>query len=246
MRLRLVGKVSQEPTLLSLVRFAAEHVTGPHQCLVIDGWFSILVQGLLFIVTVATVVVKWLQENPRRSFYVFLLDCSKQLVGGAMIHIWNLIGAIWLDSQIDFGDQCTWYWLNVMVDTTLGVLVAYGLLQASMRVWKYDSGNYVGPDGELDYNRWLVQVGHWLLIVTMMKFICIMTIFVGRYPLNGAAEGVLLPLAKQEEAKLVVVMIVTPGVMNIFQFCVQDQFLKFQGSLEQLKEAQKGGGILFD
>lgn len=236
MLLRLVGEVSQEPALYGLFRLAAEHVTGPHQCVLFDGWFSILVQVLLFIVTIATVVAKWVQEFPRRSVYVFLLDCSKQMVGGAMIHICNLVGAIWLDAQIGFGDQCTWYWLNIMVDTTFGVLVAYCLLQVSMRTFQYESGQYVGSDGELDYRKWAVQAGHWLLVVFLMKLTCIATIFLGRYPLDAAAEGVLGGLAGKEETKLLVVMVVTPGVMSIFQFCAQDQFLKHQGPAEQ-----KGG-----
>jgi hypothetical protein len=223
------------PTGLALVRLAAEDLsghdlTGGHHCHVLDGAFAVVVQALLFVVTVATLAVKWMQERPRRALSVFLLDCSKQMVGAGACHIWNLVGAIWLDAHVDFGDQCTWYWLNIMVDTTFGVLVAFVLLQVSMLTFRYDSGHYLSHGGELDYAKWMVQCGHWVLVITGMKLVCVGTIFGLRFPLHSTAEWVLSPVQNNDHEKLLVVMVLTPGLMNLFQFVVQDHFLKWKGA----------------
>lgn len=223
------------PNALALVRLAAEDLsghdlTGGHHCHVLDGAFAVVVQALLFVVTVATLAVKWLQERPRRALSVFLLDCSKQMVGAGACHVWNLVGAIWLDAHVDFGDQCTWYWLNIMVDTTFGVLVAFLLLQVSMLAFRYDSGHYLSHAGELDYAKWMLQCGHWVLVITGMKLVCVATIFGLRFSLHSAAEWVLSPVQDNDHEKLLVVMVLTPGLMNLFQFVVQDHFLKWKGA----------------
>jgi len=41
------------------------------------------------------------------------------------------------------GDQCDWYWINIVVDTTLGVLVAYQFLKLSEYCFDYKSGWYL-------------------------------------------------------------------------------------------------------
>merc|ERR1719386_60136 len=63
-----------------------------------------------------------------RTFKEFSLDSSKQIFGAGWIHVLNLAFAEKLEENMDTGDQCEWYWVNIMVDTTLGVLVEYGLL----------------------------------------------------------------------------------------------------------------------
>ena len=44
-----------------------------------------------------------------------------------------------------------------MMDTTFGVVIDYFLLQVSMRIWIYDTGHYMTPEGTLDAGKWVVQ-----------------------------------------------------------------------------------------
>merc|ERR1711862_931519 len=59
----------------------------------------------------------------------FFLDASKQFAGAGWIHIMNLAFASALNSFMSSGDECEWYWINIMVDTTIGTGVAYVFLQ---------------------------------------------------------------------------------------------------------------------
>jgi len=211
------------------------------ECVVLDGLFAMLMQGLLFLVTVACLVIKWSQETPRRKFAIFVMDGSKQILGAGVMHCWNLVCAIYLDDVVDYGDQCTWYWLNIVVDTTFGCIVAYVFLQISMKIWNYDSGHYMLPDGTLDKGKWVVQVGHWCIIISFMKIVCVIVIYVGGRHLHAVAEFFLQNVKDSNKAKLLVVMIITPAVMNTFQFYVTDTFIKWKGEGQhETDEKDKG------
>ena len=62
-------------------------------------------------------------------------------------------------------DQCGWYWINIMIDTTVGVGIAYMFLKLTERVFGYESGNYgkgssTGIDWaeNPDYKTWFIQI----------------------------------------------------------------------------------------
>jgi len=59
---------------------------------------------------------------------VFCLDSSKQIAGAGWIHVANMFCAMILGKVAKRGDQCEWYWIEIMLDTTLGVAVEYYLL----------------------------------------------------------------------------------------------------------------------
>jgi hypothetical protein len=50
---------------------------------------------------------------------------SKQAAGQLLAHILNLTFAIIMNSSNANADECVWYFVNVFVDTTLGVLLYY-------------------------------------------------------------------------------------------------------------------------
>merc|ERR1712167_294135 len=85
-------------------------------------------------------------------------------------------------------EECTWYWLNIMIDTTFGVGVVYCFLQlATSFLQKYydadfKNGTY-GPKGtdwkeDPSYRMWFGQLLLWLCIVCSMKLIVVIIMYV--------------------------------------------------------------------
>lgn len=209
------------------------------QCHIFDGAFAIFVQVLLFAIVVCTLVLKWWFEQPRRRFGIFLLDSSKQIVGAGAIHVANMLCAMIFAAQLEHheGDECAWYWVNIMIDTTFGVLVCYLLLKITEMLFGYDSGHYgkgatsgINWEDNPDYKKWAAQICVWCCIVMTMKLIVVAIMAVAPEFWVSFANTCTQWL-EDDSQRLVFVMIVTPTVMNMFQFLVTDSFLKFKNKL---------------
>merc|ERR1719384_2515694 len=85
-------------------------------CSVIAGPFAILMQCVLFSVTVAVLVYKKRTEGGSRSWFEFGLDGSKQFAGAGWMHIASMLCAILFAKQLDGVDGCTWYAANIIID----------------------------------------------------------------------------------------------------------------------------------
>lgn len=212
----------------------------PPTCQILSGFFGYFVQGLLFGVCVGSLLLKWWLEVPRRRFLIFLLDSSKQIFGAGVIHVLNMVCAmIFSRFEAAKADECAWYWINIMIDTTFGVGVCWGLLKVTESLFGYDSGNYgkgskTGIDWESnpDYTTWAKQIAVWGVIVCLMK--CLVVVMMWALAAQWEALAVAAThWISDRNTRLIFVMVVTPTCMNIFQFWVQDSFLKFKKSLQR-------------
>merc|ERR1711957_605671 len=105
------------------------------------------------------------------------------------------------------GDECEWYWINIMVDTTFGTAVAYFLLKVAMVFIRkrmsehvaeeFKSGDYRGEDGIIDVQKYFKQLFLWLVIMSGMKCIMVIAMFLFSGPLVGFAGFVLAPFLSQ-------------------------------------------------
>jgi len=214
------------------------HTADAPTCTLIPGLFGILVQGLLFCVCVGILVFKKWREGPVRTWTTFLLDSSKQLIGAFWIHILNLLGSR-LFSDYD-GNECEWYWINIMLDTTIGVgieyLVLLGLTQAIARCCgqhsDLNSGQYRGPNGDVLPHKYLKQLAVWILVVTIMKGFMAVLMAAAHSLWISLASWFLQPVSGNSEVELVLIMIITPLLMNAFQFWVVDNIIKGDGDLQ--------------
>lgn len=209
------------------------------ECTILEGPQGKAVQGLLFLTCCLTLLYKFYRDSGGRSFSEFLMDSSKQLAGSGWIHVLNLVFAAQLEEQFDTlgGDQCDWYWINIVVDTTVGVFVNYSLLKAFTFIIKMlcpaeasscESGQYRKANGEMDYVAYLKQLGIWLGVVSIMKACMVQLMIVSAVTMLGLAQAVLAPF-QDPTMKLLVVMIFTPFCMNSFQFWVTDNFIRRKG-----------------
>jgi len=95
------------------------------RCGVVPGFFGVLVQGVLFSVGALTLFLKYYaherkkKHDHKRSCVGFVFDSSKQIAGSFLIHFMNLYLSVNLQGY--HTDECSWYWIEIMVDTTIGV-----------------------------------------------------------------------------------------------------------------------------
>jgi len=199
------------------------------------------VQGLLVACCVGVFALKRKKEEQKfgddaRTRAEFALDASKQFAAAGWLHILNLGFATGLNNMMSGGDECEWYWINILVDTTLGTAVSYVFLQianAFIRkrlhpevVADFRSGHYKAEDGQIQMSKYGKQLALWLLVVSSMKMTMVLFMFLFSGPLLAFAGVMLAPFLAQPWLKLLVVMIMFPLLMDGFQIWMVDNFLK--------------------
>jgi hypothetical protein len=143
-----------------------------------------------------------------------------------------------------------------LIDTTLGLVLAIlflGVLDrlANERDWVHlkHSGVYSGERGLL---TWTVQVIAWLVILTLVKVIIYLFMWLASEPLAWIGGILFAPLQFNIHLELVFVMILFPGVLNVIYFWIADGYLKAKKEhgeahenddtgLEDKKESLMGG-----
>merc|ERR1712136_58880 len=160
----------------------------------------------------------------------FCLDSSKQLIGAVWLHLLNLGFASLQVRLICKGDPCEWYWVNIMVDTTLGVVAEYFVMRGvsdaitgifvkrrwgeeQARSWA-ESGSYI-VNGRCNFGKYIKQALLWVLcIVTTMKLLMTIIIFFLSDVLLQLAHYALYFFMESKNVELVVVMILTPTIKH--------------------------------
>ena len=199
-----------------------------------EDTFTTFVQALLAAFALASLWVKRLQEKPRRKFLTWFLDVSKQAFGACYAHILNMvISAIIADNvQGDqaLDDECAWYAINYVIDTTLGLAITIVFLDWLEKLATYfnwtslkNSGVYVGRKG---FIHWAMQMFAWIIILTLVKVIICVIMWVTSAPLAYIGAILFAPLQSNIRFELLFVMIFFPGVLNIIYFWITDSYLK--------------------
>ncbi|KAJ9477371.1 Vacuolar membrane protein [Pseudozyma hubeiensis] len=92
------------------------------------GPFALFVQAIMGILVIGSLVYKRQREKPKRKWKIWALDISKQMLGQLFVHILNVI----LSDFVASGggeNPCSLYFLNILVDTTVGVFFIYVALK---------------------------------------------------------------------------------------------------------------------
>lgn len=193
-------------------------------------------QGFLGIICISSLLIKRWLEHPLRPWKVFWLDTTKQACSACLAHLMNLAIALVL-SGLEGDDECVWYFINIVIDCSVGVLIAYLLLKA-VDVYavqscpRIRSGYYISKDGTISLSAWALQLMVWCIIVSISKWLLVCVIALSRPALKVTGHLLLKPFEAFPSVELLVVMIAVPCVMNCFQFWVQDSFLKAEVDVE--------------
>ncbi|OAC98069.1 hypothetical protein MUCCIDRAFT_122803, partial [Mucor lusitanicus CBS 277.49] len=202
-------------------------------CKLLDS-FAIFVQLVLATLAFSTLIIKRQRESPQRPLQTWSFDVSKQIIGGGVIHTLNLVASHLFGKSLDGepeSNPCVWYFLNILVDTTLGVLIIWGVLSAVKfvarfyRLKGFQSGVYGDPPLVNQIKVWAKQLGVYVLALVTMKVVVV--ILFGLCPwLETFGEWVLGWTMGNYRLQVLFVMLVFPLVMNIVQFWVVDTIVK--------------------
>jgi len=207
--------------------------------------------AVLFAFVVIGLIIKKTRERSNRTWPDFILDSSKQMIGASWLHLLNILFSFALHS-LGGGDECTWYWLHITLDTTLGVYVNYQLHKLIYKIiipkWcsprmaaNFKSGDYGSP-GNIHWGKYFRQLFVWLFIVSVMKCTMVLIMIVAHIPLIAIASGILSPFDYNPQFKLIIVMVFTPLLMNTVQFWITDSFTKKKQVAATVVEVTKQGG----
>jgi len=204
----------------------------PEECHILSDCFGYAMQGLLASLCTAALLTKWYMEVPQRWFSVFLLDVSKQVIGALWYHLLNMVVATYLGENVGAdlkADECAWYFINFMVDTTVGLFFNVMFVKLSERLIGYESGEYWseedGHHSELDKGKWFYQMSIYLAIVTFSKM-CVLTVILAFLPFWADLGVAGTTWIEDVEKRLFFVMVAVPAVMDTLFFCVIDEVIK--------------------
>lgn len=212
------------------------------------GYFGWAVQAFLVLACFTALILKRCRERPQRLWTVFLLDVCKQALSAAFAHTMNLLIATLL-THLESSTQCVWYFVNITIDTSLGVLLCYLLVRlfevwATRKGWeRLRTGRYE-RSGSLDYLGWAAQVGIWTVILASVKWTLFLAIYLNADYLSVAGEALIGWMDGYPKVELAVVMILVPVVMNCAQFWVQDTFLKAKVEAQHPSDAHSSQNSL--
>jgi len=209
---------------------------------------GIILQTALALLSFGTLLVKRQKERPKRSWKIWLLDTSKQICSAGVAHTLNLILAIWLAKKEEeaSGDSCAWYFVTIIFDTTIGVLLSCMMLVGIERNFdrfqlnKLKSGNYfkMVPNLDpatcdekprlifIDIGAWIIQLLIWLVIELIAKMVLAGMQSILETPLTSLTGQLFSGLKSAPYLKLMIVTVITPIIGNSFQFWISDNFLK--------------------
>lgn len=206
--------------------------------------FTSLVQIFLALLALGSLYVKRMHEIPRRKFMTWWLDVSKQGVGACYSHVANMmvaaIVANYSRGNYELKDECAWYGINFLIDTSVGLyfsVLLLDLLTVSAIKYNWESCKKCGVyEGEHGMRHWSIQLVAWLAILTITKFILVFIIW-AFYPILARIGDFLFePLQQNIKFELIFVMIFFPGFCNFFYFWIADHYLK---AAPEYKEAHE-------
>ncbi|CCH45068.1 Vacuolar membrane protein [Wickerhamomyces ciferrii] len=209
------------------------------------GPVSILIQSLLGLIAVSSLLLKRSYEHPRRPWRVWFFDVSKQVFGALGIHLLNLTVSLLKSRRLllalsdnggdddgETGNQCDWYFLNLLMDTTIGVPILWFCLFFIYQVCEIlgikdiESGNYGKPPRIVPY---LKQLTIFFLAVVLMKGIIYLLLYIPIFIMY--ADWVLSWTDGFPNLQIFLVMLVFPTLLNCFQYYVIDNIIKFPTNL---------------
>ncbi|KAI9495296.1 vacuolar membrane protein-domain-containing protein [Zychaea mexicana] len=207
-------------------------------CKLLDS-FAILVQICLATTALLVLVYKRWRERPQRPVPVWALDVSKQFLGAGVIHFLNLAVSYLVGRPMNGPktNLCVWYFLNVLVDTTIGVGILWfwlhslqWILARYLHVRYIRSGEYGPPPLRRRLLPWARQTAVFIVSEALMK-LCVLGLFRLCPFLFNVGNWALRWTRGNHRYQVVFVMFIFPLVMNAVQFWIVDTIVKVNPAL---------------
>ncbi|KAF1945670.1 FK506-binding protein 2 precursor [Clathrospora elynae] len=219
------------------------------------GDFALIVQGALGLLAVSSLAIKRLRESPRRPIKIWFFDVSKQVFGSVLLHLANVLMSMLSSGKFDVaattnattlyagtnekGDQpnpCSFYLLNLAIDTTIGIPIlvlllkilhaAFALTPLANPPESIRSGNYGQPPRA---TWWLKQSIIYFLGLIGMK-LCVLALFAFLPWIAWIGDWALRWTEGNTALQIAFVMFIFPLIMNGIQYWIIDNFIKDGGN----------------
>ncbi|KAK7179528.1 hypothetical protein DPSP01_011963 [Paraphaeosphaeria sporulosa] len=229
------------------------------------GPYALIVQGALGLLAVSSLAYKRWRETPRRPLKIWFFDVSKQVFGSVLLHLANILMSMLSsgkfdvaantkatpqhagqDDKGDLPNPCSFYLLNLAIDTTIGIPILVLLLKVLHRAFlltpmanppeSIRSGNYGHPPRA---TWWLKQSVIYFLGLLGMK-LCVFFIFQLLPWIAWVGDWALRWTEGSETLQILFVMFIFPLIMNAMQYWIIDGFIKDPAGNDTNYEAAAG------
>ncbi|KAK3995470.1 vacuolar membrane protein-domain-containing protein [Cladorrhinum sp. PSN332] len=234
----------------------------PTECRLM-GSFAILVQLALGGLALMSLVYKRWRERPQRPVKIWFFDASKQVFGSVLVHGANVFMSLLTSGRFNITtidpasagagsvvrrgimmlagrdepyvpNPCSFYLLNLGIDTTLGIPVLIVIIRVTTVLVSYtpvgqpaesiQSGNYGNPP-----NAWWWFKQSIIYFVGLMGMkICVLVLFMTLPWLPKIGDWALGWTEGNEKLQIVFVMMLFPLIMNGLQYYIIDSYIKKQ------------------
>ncbi|QEU59901.1 hypothetical protein KDRO_C04250 [Kluyveromyces lactis] len=221
------------------------------------GPVSIAIQLLMAFLIICSLLLKRQSEHPKRTWVVWCYDVGKQIFGALSIHFLNVLISVLKGSDSfedaiifisraglklmtkndgsDSGDECDWFFLNLLLDTTVGIpilwccLTFYEYMLKAIGVENIESGNYFSKSEshsstakrEPLFSAFLKQLTVFIVGLASMKGCLFLILLYFENVAEWLANWVLGWSDPWPNLQVFLVMFVFPLLLNCFQcFCV--------------------------
>ncbi|KAL5332596.1 vacuolar membrane protein-domain-containing protein [Aspergillus crustosus] len=211
------------------------------------GPFSLIVQASLGMLALLSLVYKRWRERPQRPVKVWAFDASKQVFGSSMLHLLNLLMSMFSAGQFEITSEykpnpCSFYLLNLGIDTTLGIPILIFILHFLNSLARYtplanppesiESGNYGQPPR---VGWWFKQSIIYFICLLGMK-ICVFFLIQMVPVIVTVGDWALRWTEGNTAIQIIFVMLLFPVIMNAIQYYIIDIFIKKPLSNDQLDD----------
>uniref|UniRef100_A0A6P7FSB7 Store-operated calcium entry regulator STIMATE-like n=1 Tax=Diabrotica virgifera virgifera TaxID=50390 RepID=A0A6P7FSB7_DIAVI len=187
--------------------------------------FGLFLQILLACLAFTCLIAKRFCEprSERRSWLIWFYDTSKQGMGSMAIHLAN----VWLAGQYK-GDPCTWYLINFLLDSSLGLLIIFigiRLSQYLSRRKGWESINFGEYGKPPSANAWMIQCCLYVCLMLIVKGS--ITLFMQLNFWQNVKDFIMSPIPNAK-VEVAFVMLIIPFFVNMLMFWVTDNFLMYK------------------
>ncbi|KAL1924295.1 uncharacterized protein VTP21DRAFT_7330 [Calcarisporiella thermophila] len=193
--------------------------------------FAVIVQIFLAALAFSTLIYKRQREDPRRPLLIWGFDVSKQVIGAGVIHILNIALSYINGEAIKGSNPCVWYFLNILIDTTIGVFILWCIIQGLNQIVLYfgikdlRSGEYGEPPLRAQLARWSKQCALFIVALIIMKAVVLLLFSLMPFLVDFGRWSLAWSMGNTK-LQVVFVMLIFPLIMNIVQFWLVDQIVK--------------------
>ena len=203
------------------------------QCDLFD-LFSLYIQILLALISFSVLIYKRFKEIPKRPWKIWFYDVFKLICSSILLHFLNLLISYGLNKKY-LDDSCKWYFVNLLLDTTLGVLTCYYIIkigkffERKLGIKSFFERTYFEKKNNeliLIKDIYYSQLGIWILITFLNKLL-IFSLIKLLYPVwSFIGMLILYPFKFNVKLELFMVMIIFPIILNAFQLWIFDNIIK--------------------